>query len=190
MKRLGVALAALFASSLAYAADLAPIEPEEAPAKPGCFSSLWAYLNSTPQDCPLSAYGFTVFGVIDAGYGFESAGVPFNRSLLTGVEEIIEKNGNRSLWLLTPNGLSQSTVGIKMDQPIAPGWSVIGDWDFGFDPYTLALATVLDLSRKTISFRSRTKMRMATRRAPGSGIMANYLPACEATLTAHWSPGG
>ena len=138
--QLGVSLAVLLAASAAHAADLATNKPEEAPGQPNCFSSLWAYLNSTPEEGRLSAYDFTVFGVIDMGYGYESSGVPFNRSLLTGVEEHLQKNGNRSLWLLTPNALSQSSLGIEMAQPIAPGWSVIAKWDFGFDPYTLGLA--------------------------------------------------
>ena len=37
------------------------------------------------------------------------------------------------MW--TPNGLSQSVVGIKMSEPIGNGWSIIGDVETGFNPF-------------------------------------------------------
>jgi predicted porin len=39
-----------------------------------------------------------------------------------------------------PNGLSQSNVGIKIKEQIAPNWYVIGDVNSGFDPYSLHFA--------------------------------------------------
>ena len=45
---------------------------------------------------------------------------------------------SRSKWLWTPNGLSQSVVGIKMSKPGpvgSTGWSLIGTVETGFNPY-------------------------------------------------------
>ncbi len=60
----------------------------------------------------------------------------------TGVEELISKNSQGGKWLLTPGGLSQSNVGIKIAEPVpgAADWSVVGNWHIGFDPYSLQLS--------------------------------------------------
>jgi predicted porin len=52
----------------------------------------------------------------------------------------VQKNSNRAQWLLTPNGLSQSNIGIKGNETITPGLNFIFDLNFGFDPYSLNVA--------------------------------------------------
>jgi predicted porin len=52
----------------------------------------------------------------------------------------VQKNSNRSLWLATPGGLSQSQIGVKAKEQFAPGWFFVGDLSFAFDPYTLSAA--------------------------------------------------
>jgi predicted porin len=143
MKRIGVSLAALVgAVATAYAADLPTTKaPPAPPAAANCYASFGSWLNSTAADCPLTYGGFTVYGTIDAGYGYETHGVAFNRQYPTGVEELISKNSQGGTWALTPGGLSQSQVGIKMSEPLGgSGWSVIGNVATGFDPYSLQLA--------------------------------------------------
>jgi len=141
MKLLCVSVAALLASTAAYAADLPTKKGEPvAPAQPNCFSSLYAYFNSTPADCPLTYWGLTFYATIDMGVGYETHGVPFNGTMHIGVEELIQKNGNKALWLATPNGLSQSQVGLKAKEPLGAGWSFVGEVATGFDPYSLQLA--------------------------------------------------
>jgi predicted porin len=144
MKLLCVSLAALLASSAAYAADLptkkgSPVAPE----KPSCFSDLLHYFESSPADCPLSAYGFTFYATIDMGGGWESHATPFNREFPTGVEELLHKTSRGPAWLATPNGLSQSQIGVKIKEPLAYGWSVVAEVGTGFDPYTLQLANAI-----------------------------------------------
>jgi predicted porin len=94
-------------------------------------------------DCALAYYGITVYGTIDIGGGYETHGTPFNGDLHTGVEELVQKNSNRPMWLLTPNGMSQSNIGIKGNEAIAQGWNFIFDLNFGFDPYSLTAANGL-----------------------------------------------
>ena len=54
MRKLGVALAMTIAAvGVARAADL-PTKKEAPPLPPNCFSSIWAYMDSTAADCPLS----------------------------------------------------------------------------------------------------------------------------------------
>jgi predicted porin len=127
----------------AYAADLPTKKmAPPPPAARNCFGSFWDYMNSSVKDCPLSYGGFTLYGTIDMGVGYETHGVALNAVYPTGVEELISKNSQGGRWSLTPGGISQSNVGIKMVEAIpgAPDWSVVGNWQIGFDPYTLNLS--------------------------------------------------
>ena len=137
MKKLGVALAIAVASvGAARAADL-PTKKETPPAPPvNCFASIWSWLDSTAADCPLSYGPFTVYGTLDGGVGWESHGAGYNAAWTNGVSNIVTKqSGIHSQWLQTPNGLSQSVVGIKGSVPIVNGWSIIGTIETGFNPY-------------------------------------------------------
>ncbi len=144
MKKLGVALALAIASvGAARAADL-PTK-KEAPAAPpvNCYASMWSWLNSTAADCPLSYGPFTVYGTLDGGLGWESHGAGYNAAWNNGVSNIVTKqSGPHSQWQWTPNGLSQSVVGIKMSLPLPflsgpflSGWSLVGTAETGFNPF-------------------------------------------------------
>jgi predicted porin len=123
----------------AHAADL-PVYTKAAAqplAAPAACSSAEQFIST---DCVLSYYGITVYGTVDIGGGYESHGTPFNSSIITGVEELVQKNSNKPQWLLTPNGLSQSNIGIKGNESIAPGLNFVFDVNFGFDPYSMTAA--------------------------------------------------
>ena len=135
MKRFGGALAlAIAAVGAAHAADL-PTTKEVPPPAVNCFASFWTWLDSTPADCPLSYAGFTVFGTLDWGMGYESNGADYNAAYTNNVANIITKQSNGAKWVQTPNGLGQSVVGVNMKEPIGYGWSLIGTWEMGFNPY-------------------------------------------------------
>src|SRR5271166_2487112 len=75
---------------------------------------------------------------LDGGLGWESHGAGYNAAWNNGVSNIITKQSSpHSQWLWTPNGISQSVAGIKMNQPLpfASGWSVIGTVEWGFNPF-------------------------------------------------------
>jgi predicted porin len=99
-----------------------------ADAKPDCLATFSSWLDSSADACPLSAYGITLYGVIDVGGGYETHGVPFNGDSKTGVSELITKVNNGSLWQGVPNGLTQSNFGIKIrEQIFGSNWFLIGD---------------------------------------------------------------
>jgi len=111
-------------------------QPSDA-ATPGCLSNFNSWLVSSAADCPLSAYGITVYGTIDVGGGYESHAAPFNGDAKTGVSEVISKVNNGSRWQGVPNGLTQSNIGVKFKEPIfTSDWFLIGDVNAGFDPYS------------------------------------------------------
>ena len=141
MKKLGIALAMTIAAiGAAHAADLPTKKEVPAPPPVNCFASLWTYLNSTAADCPLSWGPLTVYATLDVGGGWESNGARASTTYPNSVANFISKQSYGSKWLWTPNGISQSVVGIKLSQPIAYGWSLVGTVETGFSPYSWNLA--------------------------------------------------
>ena len=125
----------------AQAADLPTakaVEPTNA--APNCFGSLWDWLSTSISDCPLSYAGFTLYGTLDVGYGYDTAGVPFGNSYISGVYYGIQKTSRGGRWSWSPNALSPSTLGLKMEEPLAGDWLLIGAAEFGFNPYSGMLA--------------------------------------------------
>ena len=144
MKKLGVALAMTIAAvGAAHAADLPTKKEVPAPPPVNCFSSLWAYMNSTAAECPLTYGPFTAYLTLDWGFGWESHSAGYNAAFNNGVSNIVTKqSGINSAWLQTPNGINQSVVGIKMSQPLSflsgpflSGWSLVGTAEVEFNPY-------------------------------------------------------
>ncbi|MDE3177510.1 MAG: porin [Pseudomonadota bacterium] len=126
-------------ASAAWGADL-PTKKDAAPPGAAGRASCVSPQDFFTTDCALSYWGVTFYGAIDAGVGWESHGVPLNRNIISGVEELVQKNSNRPMWLATPGGLSQSFIGVKAKEEFAPNWNFIADLSFGFDPYTLSAA--------------------------------------------------
>lgn len=137
------AMALMFAGA-AQAADASSADAKAKKAPPAAAAPTPTTCSSFEEfiatDCPLSWYGITLYGTIDTGVGWQSAGAPFNRYSSFGVNYLISKNSHRSLWLPAPNGLSQSSIGIKGNEMLGSGWSFIFNLEAGFDPYSLQLA--------------------------------------------------
>src|SRR6202790_5084013 len=147
MKTIGVSAAVILglagaafatdASADAMVTKVAPAAIKKASPPPAACSSLWDFIVTS---CPLTWDGVTVYGTIDAGVTWQSHGTPFNGTAAVGEEYLISKNSNRALWGLAPNALSQSNIGIKGNEPFAPGWAFVFDLEAGFDPYSLQFA--------------------------------------------------
>jgi predicted porin len=136
--RIGIFAVGFALAGAANAADLPTTKSAPTPPQTNCFSSLWSYLNSSPADCPLSYAGITVYATIDVGLGYSSNGAPASGTYSNSVYSFVGKQSNGSKWLWTPNGISQSVVGINMKEaiPWLPGWSLVGAVESGFNPYT------------------------------------------------------
>jgi len=142
MKALGVAaLAILGLIGSARAADVSlPTTKPAVPAPTNCFASAWTYLDSTAADCPLTYGPFTVYATLDAGLMYNTNGAPWNPAFVNGTQGLISKQSYGSKWLWSPNNINQSVIGIKVSQPIAYGWSLVGTLEAGFDPLSGWLA--------------------------------------------------
>ena len=148
MKKFSVSTAMILGlAGAAYATDasagditaekVAPAVTTKAASQPAACRALEDFVGT---GCPLTWNGITVYGTIDAGMTWQSHGTPFNGTSPIGKEYLISKNSNRALWGVAPNALSQSNIGIKGNEPFAPGWAFVFDLQAGFDPYSLQLA--------------------------------------------------
>jgi predicted porin len=111
-----------------------PTVTAQAPQQPATCTGLEDFVVTI---CPLTWNGITLYGAIDGGVTWLSHGAPFNGTSAVGADYIIQKYSNRPQWSLAPNGLTNSNIGIKGNEPFAPGWVFIFDLQAGFDPYSL-----------------------------------------------------
>ena len=136
MKRVGIALLAAAIVGLAHAADLPTTKAPAESAKPNCFASFWDWLNASASDCPLSAYGVTLYGALDLNATYLHEGIGKSPSA-DKVNYGIQRNAYESRWLAGYNGLSTSVIGLKMKEEVLPyGWSLIGVLEAGVNPYS------------------------------------------------------
>jgi len=127
------ALAAIFLlNAPAHAAEAA------AAASPaGCQSTREFFAT----DCPLTWNGITLYGVYDVGFGWVSHGLPENAYNYEG-ESLVNRNGNHSQWLVAPNNLQQSGLGIRIKEEFLEGWYVVGNASTGINPQSGQLANM------------------------------------------------
>jgi predicted porin len=89
-----------------------------------------------PLPDALTYKGVTVYGAIDIGYAYQTNGAPLSGALSSGLQyNMFGSASNRqAISTVAPNGLSNSFVGVKVEESFAPGWSVIAKVETGFVP--------------------------------------------------------
>ena len=92
-------------------------------------------------DCPLTWHGITLYGVFDVGAGWVSHGLPENGYNYEG-ESLVNRNGNHSQFLIAPNNLSQTGIGIKAKEEFVRGWAVVFNASTGINPQSGLLANM------------------------------------------------
>jgi predicted porin len=144
MKKFGVSAAMVLGlAGAAFATDAladgmltkaAPAAMMKAPPPPATCGSIWDFIVTS---CPLTWDGITIYGTIDAGVTWRSHGAPFNGTSAVTEDYLIQKYSNRALWGPAGNALSNSNIGIKGNETLAPGWAFVFDLEAGFDPFSL-----------------------------------------------------
>src|ERR1700737_1682502 len=71
--------------------------------------------------CPPTWNGITLYGVYDVGVGWVSHGLPENGYNYEG-ESLINRNGNHSQFLIAPNNLQQTGLGIRGKVEFLDDW--------------------------------------------------------------------
>jgi predicted porin len=113
--------------------------------------SLWAQTGATTPDpcasghefattdCTLTWHGITVYGAYDVGVGYVSHGLPENGYNYEG-ESLVNRNGYEHRFLVAPNNLQQTGLGIRGKAQFLPGWSVVFNASTGINPQSGLLA--------------------------------------------------
>jgi len=108
--------------------------PAPAASTPKTCTGVWDFIET---DCQLTWYGITLYGVIDAGFTYQTHGAPFDPRSPPGSAYIVQRySRSSSRWDVAPNGLQNSFIGIKGNTPIGANTSVVFALDAGFDPYS------------------------------------------------------
>ena len=116
----------------------APTPPPAAPPAPAACASAEEFFTT---DCPLTWYGITLYGAYDIGVGWVSHGLPENGYNYEG-ESLVNRNSRHSQYLIAPNNLSQTGLGLKGTEEVLPGWSVVFNASTGINPESGQLANM------------------------------------------------
>jgi predicted porin len=91
------------------------------------------------SDCPLTWHGITLYGAYDVGVGWVSHGLPENAYNYEG-EALVNRNGNHPQFLIAPNNLQQTGLGIRGKEEILHDWFVVFNASTGINPQSGVLA--------------------------------------------------
>ena len=133
------AMIVLGCSGEAYPADLNNMVTKAPPAAPKS-TTCTSIVDFFTAACQLSWYGVRFYGAVDVGAGYQTNGSRFAPDTGAGVSYFPGKSSLGGRWLPSPNALSGSNVGVQIKEPLADGWSFIGQLEAGFNPYSLRLA--------------------------------------------------
>jgi predicted porin len=94
----------------------------------------------------LTWHGITVYGAYDIGVGWVSHGLPQSPYNYEG-SSLVNRNANGSRFLIEPNNLSQTGLGIRGKEELGRGWSVVFNASTGINPQSgqLANASLTDI---------------------------------------------
>jgi predicted porin len=87
-----------------------------------------------PLPDSLTYKGVTIYGTIDVGYAYQTAGRPVSSSFFPGLNWIANGNDRRSISTLTNNAASLSEVGVKVEEALGMGFVAIGKAGTAFNP--------------------------------------------------------
>ena len=88
----------------------------------------------------LSFGGVTVYGTVDVGYGYQDHGVPSSGSFYTGYNYVPNKYTAGQQSAIMNNAMSQSQVGVKVEESVGMGFVAVAKLDTGFNPISGELA--------------------------------------------------
>jgi predicted porin len=121
------------------AADLPAAE--SAPTAPPTPETCASFQEFVATACPLTWHGITIYGAYDVGVGWVSHGLPENGYNYEG-ESLVNRNGSNSRFLLAPNNLQQTGLGIKGKIEFMDDWFAVFNASTGINPQSGQLANM------------------------------------------------
>ena len=131
-------LALVTTSAIANVAWAAEGPPPVAPPTPEACTSLPEFVATA---CPLTWHGITIYGAYDIGAGWVSHGLPENGYNYEG-ESLVNRNGDHSQFLIAPNNLQQTGLGIMGKMELLRGWYAVFNASTGINPQSGQLANM------------------------------------------------
>jgi predicted porin len=115
-------------------------------ADPSQASSHEAAPPSATNPDALTWHGITFYGAYDVGLGWVSHGLPQNPYNYEG-SSLVNRNANSSRFLVEPDNLSQTGLGVKGREEIGHGWAVVFNASTGINPQSgqLSNASATDI---------------------------------------------
>jgi predicted porin len=132
-------LAVVFMSAIAGVAHAAAEGP--APAAPTTPEACASVQEFRTTDCSLTWHGITLYGAYDVGVGWVSHGLPENAYNYEG-ESLVNRNANQSRFLIAPNNLSQTGLGIRGKVEFLDDWYAVFNASTGINPQSGQLANM------------------------------------------------
>jgi predicted porin len=87
----------------------------------------------------LTWHGITLYGTYDIGVGWVSHGLPENGYNYEGAS-LVNRNGYEHRFLIAPNNLQQTGLGVRGREEFQPGWAVVFNASTGINPQSGLLA--------------------------------------------------
>ena len=94
---------------------------------------------AAPASDALTWHGITLYGAYDIGVGWVSHGLPENGYNYEGAS-LVNRNGYQNRFLVAPNNLQQTGLGVRGKEEFRPGWSVVFNANTGINPQSGLLA--------------------------------------------------
>lgn len=92
------------------------------------------------DDQSLTWNGITLYGTVDLAVTYQSHGAPYSQDFYPGLQYMIGKSSDKSVTAVTNNGLSQSKVGLRGNEPLNDEFSFVFNAEMGFNPASGKLA--------------------------------------------------
>ncbi len=92
------------------------------------------------DDTSLSWNGITLYGTVDIGIAYLTHGAPLSQDFYPTLNYMIASQSNKSITSVASNGLSQSKVGLRGNEPLNDEFSFIFNLETGFNPTSGKLA--------------------------------------------------
>jgi len=115
------------------------LAPEPASATPSTPDPCTSGHEFATTDCALTWHGVTLYGAYDVGLGWVSHGLPVNGYNYEG-ESLVNRNGYQHRFLVAPNNLQQTGLGVRGKEGLWHGWSVVFNASTGINPNSGLLA--------------------------------------------------
>ena len=142
MKHPVLALLVLIAIARGVGAEPADIpRPDAVPSAPTGATSCASLHEFAATDCPLTWNGITLYGAYDIGAGWVSHGLPENGYNYEG-ESLVNRNGNHSRFVIAPNNLQQTGLGLKGTVEFLDDWYAVFNASTGINPQSGQLANM------------------------------------------------